>query len=239
MKARPILFSAEMVRALLAGRKTQTRRTMKEQPPDWITECGYTAFTPRGSISGRGTYGQDGPAEKFFRCPFGVAGDQLWVRETWVVGRGYDGLPGSKVPPDGYVRRWYAADGPKPDWAGRTRSARFMPRWASRITLELTGVRAQRLQGIDEADARAEGMNYDPGARAAEARYRFSRLWEAINGEDSWAANLWVWALTFRVLETRNLGTGPKRADDQPRNGTAEEIGEPGGVQGEARGGGE
>src|SRR5690348_12362489 len=87
MRERPILFSAPMVRALLAGTKTQTRRAVTPQPPEWCTEFGYTAFTPTGSISGRGRYGNDGPAEKFFRCPYGIAGDRLWVRETWRKGQ--------------------------------------------------------------------------------------------------------------------------------------------------------
>jgi hypothetical protein len=167
MKERPIIFNGDMVRATQAGLKTQMRRPMNPQPPEWIERFGYTCFTPAGSISGRGIYnGQS--AEKFFKCPYGQPGERLWVRETW-LSAGYDNYGQDKLKQ--YV--FYKADSwtkeKMQNWG--TIHSKFppdliwkpsihMPRWASRITLEIDEIRVERVQDISEDDAKAEGCDF-------------------------------------------------------------------------------
>lgn len=211
MTEKPIIFSGPMVTAILEGRKTQTRRVVKPEPPDWCAKFGYTAFTPRGSISGRGVFKDEGPAEKFFRSPYGVRGTRLWVREQ--LSR-----------PDGDP--WlYAADRQPVIVAAEDETAMIvwahhkeqdyclsihMPRWASRIILEVVSVRVERVQEISETDARAEGypknlpdcdIMHFGGGRVARHWYR--DLWNAINGKRpnrSWADNPFVWVVEFKVV---------------------------------------
>ena len=206
MVERPILFSAPMVRAILGGRKTQTRRVVKPEPHagvrwDAIVTAGYGGWT-----DGHGTP---------LRCRYGSAGDHLWVRETWanIALKGY---------PPVY---FYRADGkdlpPRDDRAAdsKWRPSIFMPRAASRITLFVTEVRIQRLHEITEADARAEGAMYHDGHGVghsgwrhdykdvhADARSSFARLWSDINGANSWAENPWVWAVSFETLSEQHGG---------------------------------
>lgn len=172
MKERPILFSAPMVRALREGRKTQTRRVMKPQPPDWIDSFGYTAFTPEGSISGRGYWkgvpGEEGPGEKFFKSPHGMRGDRLWVRETFFSWR--TKVYSESGMTEGAEQAVYRADGGCLLNGGKWKPSIFMPRWASRLTLEITEVRVQRLQECSEVDAVAEGI--DPLFSSAEVKAR-------------------------------------------------------------------
>lgn len=172
MIARPILFSASMIRALLDGRKTQTRRTLKTQPLDIL---------PMPKAPGREwvVLEQREPESrgKVIRCRFGLPGDLLWVREAWRVSRKNDGNAPRDLNYERGMTIMYADGGsrahngqheyendftypglPLPDWAGRYRHARFMPRWASRLTLRITEVRVQRLQDISDADAIAEGI---------------------------------------------------------------------------------
>ena len=181
---RPILFSAPMVRAILAGTKTQTRRMVNAK---WSA-----------------------------RCPYGQPGDRLWVRETWQAVNGNDRarhIVTHPRPDRGWLE--YAATPRLDEPAYKWRPSIFMPRWASRITLEVTGVRVQRLHDISEADARAEGIDFDPGeggtfhvaglagcgSDSAVDAYR--KLWEAINGLRSWAANPWVWVVEFKNATSR------------------------------------
>jgi hypothetical protein len=207
-KERPILFSAPMVRAIIAGKKTQTRRIVKPQP-------GFPAWNPFP-----------------MPCKYGMTGDTLWVRETFAIesNRGIeleetyappfnDGRPIVRVNnPDG--RYWqqchYRATDPQPslwypnkdDPYCKWSPSIFMPRWASRITLQITDVRIECLQDISEEDAKAEGVerghlktitgelllhggNYVCG---------FTNLWNEIQGKDAWAENPWVWVIEFRRL---------------------------------------
>ena len=211
MKERPILFSSPMVRAILDGRKTQTRRVVKPQPesvhdgePYWHVG-GYRAWQFRG-IADLLRIGTNNPLV----CPYGQPGDRLWVRETMEVS--YQGSA------------YYAADGAQigdrdelGDLCERYGHPYFfnelkgipsihMPRWASRITLEVTGVRVERLLEISESDAQAEGIDLGgfrsgfDGIAGREHTIEFHSLWESINGPGSWDANPWVWVVEFRRL---------------------------------------
>ena len=218
MKERPILFNAPMVRALLAGTKTQTRRAAKL--PVVGAEGSVSEVVP-SLLPNRGDLWDfrrmlDNPMA--VRCPYGQPGDRLWVRESWspdppdVDGWGYTAWAGCRegqiagVPERFRHPRFcnYAADwlhGPI-----RWTPSIHMPRWASRITLEVTGVRVERLQDISEADAQAEGwtrrpeVSTDPQVHKEAARDWFMDLWESINGPGSWDENPWVWVIEFRRL---------------------------------------
>lgn len=221
MKARPILFSAQMIRALLAGTKTQTRRTMKPQPPFWAEGCylrpdkRWIWVTDQRAGNGPGP-GVGLDLDAHFPCPYGVPGDLLWVRETWsraalaqsreLFFRASDGERcAGRQGAFSYLER-------EPRW----RSSIHMPRWASRLTLRITDVRVQRLQKISEADARAEGASWHDGSGIGHSGWRhdqadgyvwdtartsYFHLWNRINGEGSVAQKDWTWALTFEVIK--------------------------------------
>lgn len=206
MVDRPILFSAPMVRALLAGTKTQTRRVIKPRGENSL-------FAPGMWVD---SYVLDpGNAEWRSReIPFAV-GDRLWVKETWRTHRSWDDHKPSDVIP--CSRLWYQADGrDNCDQHGKARPSIFMPRWASRLTLTVTDVRVERLQDISRGDAIAEGLTHRPGVIEPDwwvlpeplhqgawlspvAAYRF--LWNEINGPGAWDANPWVVAVSFDVRE--------------------------------------
>lgn len=215
MKERPILFSAPMVRALLAGTKTQTRRIVKPQP-DFDTaravighhvDDSNAAYDPLFNSIGLREGQAFGFVQPNIGCPYGRPGDRLWVRETWAVHAIFDG----RAPRDIDAPVTYAADGPMPDLIGKLRPGIHMPRWLSRITLEITGVRVERLQDISEADASAEGcplalhLRIVRPDRDDSARGWYRNLWEQINGAGSWDANPWVWALEFRRVDALRL----------------------------------
>lgn len=196
MKERPILFSAPMVRALLDGRKTQTRRIVKfkSDPPRTIFQLIGRDDAPTGGwFFSDPIYERVGRSGNF--CPKGVPGDRLWVRETTVV--------------HGSIREQlcgYVADGCKrtEPWE-KTIPAIHMLRIHSRITLEITEVRVQRLQEIGVRDAIAEGADAVPPFPASVTAPEdfltgYRQLWESINGPGSWAANPWVWAITFKAV---------------------------------------
>lgn len=220
MKERPILMSAPMVRAILAGTKTQTRRSVKPQP-DWTEPA--TVWSHGDGHSGPGWYAsnEDYPEEGalHYRCPYGQTGDRLWVRETWMdlQGTGVERVTGDRS------RYAYAADTPPGSYGDEARKdfglkwspSMFMPRRASRITLEITGVSVERLQDISEADAAAEGAppshpSIDRISRefgyADFPRSWYAQLWEQINGPDSWDANPWVWVINFKRVAAGQEG---------------------------------
>lgn len=175
MTTRPILFSGAMVRALLDGRKTQTRRALKEQPPESHRLVGIYAphLTAVFNPAGRDHQG-DPDADIAVRLPYAV-GDLLWVREAFIGTRGYDGAPPSKW---GNKPIWCIADG-DPDreaWWHLSEHARpsiHMPRWASRLTLRVTAGRVQRVQDITEADAIAEGLLPQQGTPGPGSGYKW------------------------------------------------------------------
>ena len=217
-KERPILFSAPMVRAILGGRKTVTRRPVKGAGLKWLEE-----FTPEYVAE---------PANGL--CPYGQLGERLWVREACRYPASLDHYSpsaiGEKALDAGYTKPWcpthFEADGARNDgWQGfetppavsvpgKLRPPMFMPRWASRILLEITAVRVERLQDISDAQIEAEGIDLDAltdgqdrydmchAGSGAEGRPTLQTawrdLWQSINGLESWTANPWVWVVEFK-----------------------------------------
>lgn len=200
MKERPITFSTDTIGAILEGRKTQTRRVIKPQPDD------------DGGIDGCNTV-YDHNIGEF--CPHGQVGDHLWCRETWALS-----LEGKDIPPH-YNRLFlYKAgsdlrliDPSHYEWFDLKekrgygwRPSIHMPRWAARITLEITDIRAQRLQQINLEDVKAEGIAGYTFARGClsnnppDPRWRFIELWDSINAKRGygWASNAWVWVISFK-----------------------------------------
>lgn len=213
MTERGMIFNGEMVRALLDGRKTQTRRIMKPQPEVcsrgghwWSSNVFKTMLHVEEEMqNGKGGWGGlVGGA-----CPFGAVGDRIWVRETWAEA-------GGNAPELQLYRANYPDHVPshyehlKPAEEIRWRPSIHMPRWASRITLEITDVRVERLQNISQRDAVAEGM--PPSRPSIDAvsqglgypdfpRSAFAQIWQSIYGADSWQANPWVWVIEFKRVD--------------------------------------
>jgi hypothetical protein len=194
MKERPILFSAPMVRAILEGRKTQTRRAIPENLLDKYYDYDDWCCAVGGS---GGSDSRQYEKEYFLeRCKYGQPGDRLWVRETWAR---------YNIDQDSHDMA-YKATVPS-DWPkeGRWRPSIHMPRWASRIDLEITGVRVERLNEISEADCIKEGIApvslHDLDCDSIAPSTHFKALWESINGEGSWSRNPFVWVLEFKRVQ--------------------------------------
>lgn len=196
MKERPILFSGEMVRAILEGRKTQTRRVVKPELPNKPTEISGKSW---GNVNGGFYYCG-------VKCPFGRQGDRLWVRETWAGNQGDIRYRANRDSLHNF-KKWSPSI--------------HMPKWACRLVLEIVSVRVERLNDITEGDAQQEGVllsvqteavkhfaphlppiiwrDYeDQGAYCETAKTSFKTLWQSINGPDTWAANPWVWVIEFK-----------------------------------------
>lgn len=192
-RQRPILFRTDMVRAILDGRKTQTRRLSSTAR----TQCDKLHWV-KLDASG---YGVAASVERYFDCPYGVVGDRLWVRETFrVESWDEDGRADIGYPADGATRSVRVVVADFDLWVEQQSSRMMrsgartpvtpsihMPRWASRITLSVTGVRVERLQAISEADAKAEGFD--------------DRMAFALRSGLDWNANPWVWVLSFDVVK--------------------------------------
>ncbi|HAC6396371.1 hypothetical protein [Salmonella enterica] len=221
MKERGMIFNGEMVRAILDGRKTQTRRVMKTQPEPSKTREGDYWF-PSKKLESMVHVSDIVPGNSpiadchlFFQehcCPFGAVGDRIWVRETWAEA-------GASAPDLTLYRANYPEHVP-PQYENVPTVTSicwtpsiFMPRWASRILLEITDVRVERLNSISQEDARAEGIidggclncgepepcgcaNPEPDATDA-----FAYLWQSIYGQENWNANPWVWVIEFKRIE--------------------------------------
>lgn len=220
MKERPILFNGEMVRAILEGRKTQTRRVMKPTKTNEKYIFNHEAFKRYKfdhmwhDLKDRFcAFFKTGPVEesKFgfaesFECPYGQPGDRLWVRERFLLHQPFTGDIDNDLGKAHAM--YYADDNPRYRDKDKWRPSIHMPRWASRITLEITGVRVDRLQDISEPDAIAEGIHEDIGGKYQKAmgngpycdfaRQAYQFLWQDINGAESWAANPWVWVIEFK-----------------------------------------
>lgn len=226
MKEHPILFSAPMVHAILEGRKTQTRRIVKPQPGQSATKAicvnGWWMWAPeRRHFDGRM---DDLISDK--RCPYGEPGDWLWVREKHcfldVMKSKVSGMSlgpqndNARVPSTWCLDIEYSdgtehsatVEGEQPKQTRQRGECRWrpgihMPRWASRITLEVTGVRVERLQEISEQDAREEGCQNPPTFQGvlSNGKNWYMRLWDEINGKRTpWASNPWVWVIEFKGL---------------------------------------
>lgn len=208
MKERGMIFNAEMVRAILDGRKTQTRRMLT---PRQLEMIGYAAQA--GECYPLESGQQHANSQAYYRewCPFGAVGDRIWVRETWAEA-------GGNAPELQLYRANYPDHVPshyehlKPAEEIRWRPSIHMPRWASRITLEITDVRVERLNAISESDAQAEGVtqlrggfwkHYQPGwtQHQLSARGSFVTLWKSLYGDESWHSNPWVWVIEFKRVE--------------------------------------
>ena len=227
MKSRPILFSAPMVRAILAGQKTQTRRIVKPQPPCEGFRLGTCLSSTNRSEEGKhrwikeDIFSDHKNPNKSFRFPFGRPGDRLWVKETWRTTRGLDHCKPTGLAEGAPIQ--FDADQWRPGFGlqepGKTRVSLFMRRWMSRITLEIESVRVERLQDITEGDAMAEGVievpkKFGTGARfwrdyrlsgdgtfcVLTPRESYRSLWDSINGAGAWDLNPWVWVISFRRI---------------------------------------
>ena len=210
MKERPILFSTPMVLAILGGRKTMTRRILKPQiaATSKVT-CGKSCFTPSGKIEIRG-YSNAGFGSWFRKCPYGSVGDRLWVRETTC----FVSIDHAPYLLEGMKSQTVYKTSVHPDWMEYAKEkygykwtpSIFMPRSASRITLEITNLRVERVQEITEEDAMSEGMQMkefkavDPQFDSISFRNGFIDIWAKINGSKSWNDNQWVWVIEFKVL---------------------------------------
>jgi hypothetical protein len=200
MNARPILFSTPMIQALLAGRKTQTRRIVKPQPISYHNSGGAnSSWQTKGYCVGGKAEGVI--ASMLERCPHGKQGDLLYVKEAV-------GLFSCPAGEEGrYVADGAAACDAWP-WKRAALPSMFMPRGLSRLTLEITGVRVERLQEISDEDSIAEGVvccptegryNCDGDKYTMPYRAKYRGIWISINGKGSWEENPWVWVLEFRV----------------------------------------
>lgn len=222
MRERPILFNSEMVRAILDGRKTQTRRVAKIDLGSWLDgqadkiDESDLSFSIGEGHSGFGLYVSctEYPEEgsEFFKCPFGKPGDRLWVRETWRRGSAswhHTKPENSEITisykaggVSGFITRPYLERLP-----GDSKSSEgwvpsiHMPRWASRITLEIKNVRAERLNDISNEDALSEGMTPCPtGAHECQCqKNQFQFLWAKLYGNNP--SNPWVWVYEFEVIK--------------------------------------
>jgi len=199
MKERPILFSGPMVKAILEGRKTQTRRVVKTQRHPFghmlsVDDVAKEVIGDTGAVT----------------CPYGEPGDRLWVKETFAPHADIPSTAIYRCDPGGDYQ-----DTVTPNF--RWKPSIFMPRWASRITLEITGVRVERLNQISDDDCSAEGIKTSVGVGLIDGERCFHfqdssgycrigwiayrELWESINGPGSWDANPWVWVVEFRRVQ--------------------------------------
>lgn len=218
VKERPIIFSAAMVRAILEGRKTQTRRIIKPARNKYgvgALEWLDTGLTPEFVASAENAL-----------CPYGQPGDRLWVRESWQKVEAYDGHGICYRADDKILAMDWQGEEPNdalpnlivphrelidiPDVEMPWRPSIHMPRWASRITLEIVSVRVERLQDISREDVNAEGTAWGgpPGYTSCHGlppekwpAFHFGCLWRSINGKDSWDANPWVWVIEFKRVD--------------------------------------
>ncbi|MES0345712.1 hypothetical protein KDV22_09985 [Citrobacter koseri] len=230
MKEKGLIFNSEMVRAILDGRKTQTRRIMAIQPEHSELGLRRVIDSKNGRDNGKYFWSQSDACglkarSKVFGCPYGDVGDRIWVRETFQGPLVSDELfEEYRAHPEKFETPQYceyaANGGAKPEYCDLDDNLRHgwrpsihMPRWASRLTLEITSVRVERLNDISEEDARAEGIidggclncgepepcgcvNQQPDATDA-----FAYLWQSIYGQENWDANPWVWVIEFRRID--------------------------------------
>ena len=200
MTERPILFSGEMVRAILDRRKTQTRRVIKPQPAPLYSKAidhfefseGYWWPTSHSGVVGAWT-----PIR--YCCPYGIPGDRLWVRETWATPGNFDHIKPRDLASSDYSADLtvYRATAKNAEPYYRWRPSIFMTRWAARIELDVVRVQVERVREISEQDAYAEGIDRAP--TMPHPRQWFRNLWDRINAKRgyNWDVNPWVWVIEF------------------------------------------
>lgn len=194
-KQRPIIFNTETVRAILDGRKTQTRRIVKP-----LKDKSFGCKLNPNEIAGEVNNGD------LQNCTFGNVGDQLWVRETWCLSINEDGHPINKdgdLSENKHAEIFYRAT-PVKNLEAKWCPSIHMPKWASRIMLEVANVRIERLNDISKEDAKAEGCDYPavPGMGwKLGARHNFRWLWNSIY--NNWNDNPWVWVIEFKVISVK------------------------------------
>jgi hypothetical protein len=214
-----------MVRAILDGRKTQTRRVIKPQPADGLFFSGWISISSCKPDEGKASFIDNYPLItklNRIKCPYGKPGDRLWVRETWLPDAPCDGswddvaFYGCKGSPLSMIPEHYRKVEHciyRASWKGHPliwKPSIHMPRWASRINLEITGIRVERVQDISGTDARAEGIEM-PNTNVYNESYKqndlpiglFASLWDSINAKRgySWESNPWVWVIEFKRVD--------------------------------------
>ena len=228
VKERPILFNSEMVRAILDGRKQITRRVMKTQPHDDWTEIAVEYPYGRALATYRAFPNGGSARWGIEECPYGQPGDRLNVREAWAAHDCFDDIPPRDIPegeaiwfsgPNGHGATEANGSSLRNNYMGCWRLSIHMPRWASRITLEVTEVRVERVQSISEGDAKSEGVLEDgwedfvPGGPVCTShvgRLAFQDLWDSINHSRGygWDTNPFVWVVSFKLLEQAEVSDG-------------------------------
>lgn len=221
MSEKPIIFSTDMVRAILDGRKTVTRRVIKPQPYLVDSTLGVKRWAHdklKGSDDPLCLWDEEDIKMELYEsdtvtCPYGYAyynapADELWVRETWATAAAFNHMKPSDIPQGQHI--WYGVNDNSDfvvsagHWRGKRRPSIFMPRWASRIQLRVTDVRVERVQEITEKQAIKEGMELVPvGTATWSNRQSFSILWDKINAKRgySWGSNPFVWVVEFEVIK--------------------------------------
>lgn len=222
MKERPIIMSYDSVRAILDGRKSMTRRVVKPRYRDdefGFNVCSCPATNEVWVEKADEEGGDFEEGTRFVPCPYGQVGDRLWVRESWAsLGFHEDNVPIHVLKDNNGIEHdvVYSAECPDFEWldengsceynkngtqASHWKSPMFMPRWASRITLEITAIRVERLQDITEDDAIKEGFhNYGTEVDTLDA---FCEAWQSLNAKRGypWESNPWVWVVSFKVVQ--------------------------------------
>lgn len=198
MKSRPMIFQSDSVLGILADQKTMTRRVVKGLTPEHQYN-GFLHILNDKKMSGEAWFSLKphkalNTSSLYIKCPYGVVGDRIWVRETWA----FDDVD-QKVSSENSTifKADFLGDSKNQRW----RSAMFMPRAASRIELEITGIRVERLQDISETDAIAEGVEQGYGLRHVGF---YQDIWDSINGKKyPWSSNPWVWVVEFKRVEVQ------------------------------------
>ncbi|SAJ14758.1 ASCH domain-containing protein [Klebsiella aerogenes] len=207
MKERGMIFNSEMVRAILDGRKTQTRRIMKIQPEHSGLGLRRVIDSKNGSDDGKYFWSSSDACglkarSKSFACPFGAVGDRIWVRETWAeAGACAPDLKLYRANYPEHVSSIY--ENVPPTEEIRWTPSIHMPRWATRILLEITDIRVERLASVSDEDAGKEGYPADPSPFGGpmEKWLWFRQLWDGIYPEQSFKHNPWVWVIEFKRVE--------------------------------------
>lgn len=200
-KDKPLLVSGPLIQPVRTGSKTETRRL---NGLDWLNELpdSWEFVGMNGKTASFQKY--EGKLSVHVNCPYGEHGATIWVRENWCVGRGYNEIKAGEIPKADHVKRWYMADGIRPEWAGRIRPSIHMPKWVCRLFLEVVSVKVERLHAITEEAAKREGVipdslimvNAFPQTWYREA---FRLTWIKLNGQESWDLNPWVWVVSFKL----------------------------------------